>query len=63
MSELLTLDDICAQLSVTREYARDRLVKRADFPRPALSLSQKCKRWSREAFNDWVAKQTAKQER
>lgn len=63
MSELISIQEISEHLNVSHAYARDRLVKRPDFPRPALSLSQKCRRWSREAFEDWLRKQVKKQAR
>jgi predicted DNA-binding transcriptional regulator AlpA len=63
MSDLIGIAEISIHLNVTREYARDRIVKRADFPRPALSLSQKCRRWSKDAFEDWLHKQTKKHAR
>ena len=63
MNELLTLEDISESLNVSHSYVRDRVVKRPDFPRPALSLSQKCRRWSRAAFEEWLRKQTKKQAR
>jgi len=63
MSELLTLDDISSHLSVSRIYARDTLVKRPDFPRPAVLLSQKSRLWSRASFVEWLDKQAKKQAR
>lgn len=52
---LLTLDEICGMVKLSRTYVRDKLVKRADFPRPCLSLSQKSRRWSKESVDLWVA--------
>lgn len=54
---LLTLDDITAMVQLRREYVRDKLVKRADFPRPAFALSQKCKRWSSADISAWLERQ------
>lgn len=54
---LLTLDDIAAMLSAKRPLVRDRIVKRPDFPRPAVSLSQKTRRWSKVDVENWLAKQ------
>lgn len=54
---LLTLDDIAAMLSATRPLVRDRIVKRPDFPRPAVSLSQKMRRWNKVDVENWLAKQ------
>jgi predicted DNA-binding transcriptional regulator AlpA len=61
--DLIGIEEISRQLSVTHEYARDRVVKRADFPRPSLSLSQKCRRWKLDDFEDWLRKQAKKQAR
>jgi predicted DNA-binding transcriptional regulator AlpA len=63
MSELITIQEMSVHLNVSPTYVRDRVVKRVDFPRPALSLSQKCRRWSRDAFEDWLRKQTKTQAR
>ena len=63
MSDLIGLPEISMALNVTHDYARDRVVKRSDFPKPTLSLSQKCRRWSRDSFEAWLRKQTKKQQR
>ncbi|WP_041946031.1 helix-turn-helix transcriptional regulator [Variovorax paradoxus] len=63
MIDLIGIQEISEQLGVTRSYARDRIVKRPDFPRPSVDLSQKCRRWSRESFEDWLRKQTRLQAR
>jgi hypothetical protein len=63
MTELISVEDISAALNVTHNYARDKVVKRPDFPRPSLSLSQKCRRWQRDDFEDWLRKQMKKQAR
>ena len=56
---LLTLDDITTMMQMRREYVRDRLTKRPDFPRPALSISQKSRRWNARDVQDWITKQSA----
>jgi predicted DNA-binding transcriptional regulator AlpA len=63
MDDLIDIHEMGARLNVRPEYVRDRLVKRPDFPRPAISLSQKCRRWSRDAFDDWLRKEQKKQAR
>lgn len=63
MTDLMTLKDISAALNLTHEYTRDRLVKRPDFPRPRLALSQKCRRWCRDDFDAWVKRQAKVQAR
>ncbi len=54
--ELLTIDDIAATLGLKRETVRDKVVKRSDFPRPAVFLSQKIKRWSGADVQGWLSK-------
>ena len=59
MNDLLTLADIAADLKLRYEYVRDRLVKRPDFPRPCLQISQKHRRWKREDLTAWQAQNEA----
>ena len=63
MNELIGTEDISARLNLGHAYVRDRVVKHPDFPRPKLALSQKCRRWSREDFEDWLSRQAKKQAR
>jgi predicted DNA-binding transcriptional regulator AlpA len=63
MDDLIGLTEISHALNVSRDYARDRVVKRPDFPRPALALSQKCRRWEKGAFETWMKRQKALQQR
>ena len=56
---LLTIDDICAMVKLSRAYVRDKLVKRGDFPRPSLSLSQKSRRWNKADVDSWLTKSQA----
>ena len=49
--------DIATALGLNREYVADRLVHRPDFPRPALVLSRKTRRWLRADFERWVQEQ------
>ena len=60
---LLTLDDIAAMLSATRPLVRDKIVKRPDFPRPAVALSQKTRRWSKADVENWVKAQITRNAR
>ena len=51
--ELWGTAEIAAAWNLRRSYVTDVLTKRHDFPRPALDLSQKTRRWRRvdcEAF-------------
>lgn len=57
---LLTTQDIAQLLGMQHRYIRDRLVKRPDFPRPALNLSQMSRRWDRRSVQQWVDTQAKK---
>jgi hypothetical protein len=57
MNDLIDLNDLAIRVGQSRQYARDKLVKRADFPRPALMLSQKVRKWSLVDVNSRLDKQ------
>ena len=57
MTDLLDLDAIAQMTGSRREYARDTIVKRTDFPRPSLALSNKMRRWDRAEVEKWLQKQ------
>ena len=52
-TEYVTTADIAAALEFGREYVTDRLVKRPDFPKPALRLNKKVVKWRRSDFEAW----------
>ena len=54
---LINIDEMAAQIGVARKHMRDRVVTRPDFPRPALSLSQKTRKWDSYDFERWMQKQ------
>lgn len=60
---LLTLDDIAAIIKEPREYVRTTLVRRPDFPRPALVLSQKIRKWAQQDVDNWLEAQRRKWQR
>ena len=53
-AELIDTKDIAMLLSVTRAHAVDRIIKRPGFPEPVINLSQRLKRWDRQAVLKWV---------
>jgi len=57
---MMKLEDIAKRLELRFEYVRDRLVKKKGFPRPALELSQKERRWNEDDFNLWLDKERKK---
>lgn len=63
MVELMTPTDIAMALQVPHREVVDRISKRADFPRPALVLGKRTKRWSREAIEGWIQKNIVKNSR
>lgn len=57
MSNLLDLTDIAERLQLRRDYVRDKLVKLGDFPRPAINISQRIRRWEEQAIQAWLEQQ------
>lgn len=57
---LLNLDDIAAIVKEPRSYVRTTLVRRPDFPRPALVLSQKIRKWAQSDVEAWLEMQRKK---
>lgn len=51
---LIDLDAIAAMIGVPRRQVRDVVVKRHDFPKPALALSQKTRRWLLVDVERWI---------
>ena len=52
----ITIDDIAARIGERREFVRDTLVKRPDFPRPVLVLSRKIVKWDASDLDKWLEK-------
>lgn len=61
MSELIDITEIAQRLKLPRNYVRDKLVKNGDFPAPALSLSQRIRRWKESDVAEWVERQHSEQ--
>lgn len=54
MNDLLDTKDIAQMLGVTRAHCVGRIVKRPDFPKPAVSVSQRIKRWRKNEVLKWM---------
>ena len=52
----ITIEEMAQRIGERPEYVRDKLVKRPDFPRPALVLSRKIRRWAQDDFEAWLEK-------
>lgn len=61
MSELIDITEIAERLKLPRNYVRDKLVKSGSFPAPALSLSQRVRRWKESDVQAWIDQQHAEQ--
>jgi predicted DNA-binding transcriptional regulator AlpA len=61
MSDLIDITEIAQRLRLPRNYVRDKLVKSGNFPPPALSLSQRVRRWKESDVQEWVERQHAEQ--
>ncbi len=56
--DLIDTAEIARILGVSRAHCVGRLIKRPDFPRPAVNISQRLRRWQRDAVLRWMAKAT-----
>jgi predicted DNA-binding transcriptional regulator AlpA len=58
MSPLIDTGDIAQMLGVTREHVTNRLTKRPDFPKPAVNISRKLRKWSEDEVRAWMRSPT-----
>jgi predicted DNA-binding transcriptional regulator AlpA len=63
VSNLIDITEIAERLKVPRNYVRDKLVKNGSFPPPAISLSQRIRRWEESAVQEWIEQQKQEQAR
>lgn len=54
LPELMTTKDISSLLGVCHRHCVERIMKRPDFPRPAINISRRIKRWSRTDILKWA---------
>ena len=50
----MTTKDIADLYGLNREYVTDKLTKRPDFPKPAVNVSQRFRRWNRSEVERWA---------
>ena len=53
-NELITTKDIAQFLGVTQAHCVGRIIKRVDFPKPAIDVSQRLRRWRRADVLKWA---------
>jgi predicted DNA-binding transcriptional regulator AlpA len=46
--DLIGTHDIARMLGVAQSHCVGRIIKRPDFPKPAINLSQRLRKWKRE---------------
>lgn len=56
MDDLISTADIATMAKCSRPYVTDKLVKRVDFPKPAVDVSQKMRRWRRADVERWLTR-------
>ncbi len=54
LPELIDSKGIAQFLGVTQAHCVGRIVKRADFPKPAIDVSQRLRRWRRADVLKWA---------
>jgi hypothetical protein len=52
---LLSIDEIAAMYRVSRRYARDHLVKKPEFPKPAPGTTKKKPLWTEDAIRAFIS--------
>lgn len=57
-STMIGTKEIAAMLGLTRRYVTNVVVKRPDFPKPAVTLSSKTKRWEEVDVMRWMRSNT-----
>jgi predicted DNA-binding transcriptional regulator AlpA len=55
-NELMGTQEIANLLGITRAWAVGNIIKRPDFPSPAINLSQRIRKWRRSDVVKWVQK-------
>jgi predicted DNA-binding transcriptional regulator AlpA len=54
MNDLIDTKTIAQMLGVSRAHCVGRIVKKPGFPKPAVNLSQRLKRWRKEDVMKWM---------
>ncbi|MEN9885783.1 MAG: hypothetical protein RL758_361, partial [Pseudomonadota bacterium] len=52
--DLVDTKQIAQLLGITRAHCVGRIIKRPDFPKPAINLSQRLRKWKRQDILKWV---------
>lgn len=62
-NELIGTQEIAAMLGVCRAHAVSRIIKRPDFPPPAVDLSQRLRRWEKRDVLAWATRAKSSRQR
>lgn len=52
--DLIGTKEIARMLGVTQAHCTGRIIKRPDFPKPTVDLSQKLRKWQKQDVTDWI---------
>jgi predicted DNA-binding transcriptional regulator AlpA len=63
MTTLIDVKTIATTLGVNPRVVNERILKHPDFPRPALAINHKMRRWDKGQFDAWLARQAKRMAR
>lgn len=56
-NEMLGTGDIANMLGLSQKWVTDRITKNVSFPKPAINLSRRIRKWRRQDVETWLKKQ------
>ena len=56
----ITTTQIAAMVGLSKNYVTEKIVRQPDFPRPAMMLSRKTRRWDLADVQMWMDRQRKK---
>lgn len=55
MTDTIDTAQIAKILGCSRRHVAERLIKRPDFPKPKIAVSQRCRRWAEADVMAWAS--------
>lgn len=52
--DLVGTKEIARMLGITQAHCTGRIIKRPDFPKPTVELSQRLRKWRKEDVSRWI---------
>ena len=56
MQKRISTEGIAEMLGYTRKHVTDNIIKRPDFPKPAIAISQRNRQWNESDVIAWINK-------